>query len=452
MSYFEYMLVDESPFAVLPAAGIITKNGILMGILSIVIFGGIIIPVFAESTTFLIEGQITSITDPSNLLSGTIKQGDEWGAVYTFSNNTDIFDSDPQHGAYLFDDLSIQIGPLVYSSKPSTGFFDDVISIGSGVSWYQYSIHDRSIEQRSGPSLPDDARFSVKLFDKSDRELVSDSLLQNPPDPSEFELTLMQLSVGEFEAFSVEQISGENWIALLEKLIEIKPKQDGFVQIRGIVKSITKIQSITDKPLVDSTGIIGEKIPSPRKQMAKGIPAEDVVCRKNLQLMIRTNGKVICVREDSVTRLVDSGLALKIGAKLTADLEEKCTELIKAHFRIIDAHAKANNPIKGSSLYDTQDGNIMNLYHSGCGGVLSEEKLEELRLGFESHGNPSGVCIAIGGGWVPFTKECSKIFWREDCLFMGGKMGCVNECRDPSTRAGCFLQDCIPLCKVIIEK
>lgn len=60
--------------------------------------------------------------------------------------------------------------------------------------------------------------------------------------------------------------------------------------------------------IVSTSTVLGI-IDSPRKQMANGISAEDVVCKNELQLMLRINGAAICVKSSSIERLVDSGLA-----------------------------------------------------------------------------------------------------------------------------------------------
>ena len=66
--------------------------------------------------------------------------------------------------------------------------------------------------------------------------------------------------------------------------------------------------------LVLSTGLIFStalgNIDSPRKQMANGISAEDVVCKNELQLMIRSNGDAICAKLSSVERWIDSKIAV----------------------------------------------------------------------------------------------------------------------------------------------
>ena len=65
--------------------------------------------------------------------------------------------------------------------------------------------------------------------------------------------------------------------------------------------------------LVLFTGLLSStamgSIDSPRKQMANGITAEDVVCKNELQLMIRSNGDAICAKSSSVEKWIDSKMA-----------------------------------------------------------------------------------------------------------------------------------------------
>jgi len=57
-----------------------------------------------------------------------------------------------------------------------------------------------------------------------------------------------------------------------------------------------------------STSVFGI-IDSPRKQMMDGVSAEDVICKNELQLMLKYNDAAICVKSSSVERLVSFGIA-----------------------------------------------------------------------------------------------------------------------------------------------
>lgn len=56
------------------------------------------------------------------------------------------------------------------------------------------------------------------------------------------------------------------------------------------------------------SNVNAEDILSPRKQMASGIPADEVVCKSGLVLMIRsTNGAAACVKESTSVKLSPAG-------------------------------------------------------------------------------------------------------------------------------------------------
>ncbi len=46
---------------------------------------------------------------------------------------------------------------------------------------------------------------------------------------------------------------------------------------------------------------------SPRKQMANGIAAEDVICKSGLTLMIRNSGSAACVKPSTAEKLANAG-------------------------------------------------------------------------------------------------------------------------------------------------
>lgn len=61
-------------------------------------------------------------------------------------------------------------------------------------------------------------------------------------------------------------------------------------------------------PLVLSIGIIpaisfADSIDSPRKQMAKGISPEDIICKSGFTLMIRMSGDAACVTPATAEKL-----------------------------------------------------------------------------------------------------------------------------------------------------
>ncbi len=65
-------------------------------------------------------------------------------------------------------------------------------------------------------------------------------------------------------------------------------------------------------PLILSIGIVpaisfAENMDSPRKQMANGIAAENVVCKSDFTLMIRSSGDAACVTPTTAEKLENVG-------------------------------------------------------------------------------------------------------------------------------------------------
>jgi hypothetical protein len=65
-------------------------------------------------------------------------------------------------------------------------------------------------------------------------------------------------------------------------------------------------------PLILSIGVVpaisfAENIDSPRKQMANGITAENVVCKSDFTLMIRSSGNAACVTPATAEKLESVG-------------------------------------------------------------------------------------------------------------------------------------------------
>ena len=62
-------------------------------------------------------------------------------------------------------------------------------------------------------------------------------------------------------------------------------------------------------------------VDSPRKQMQRGISAEDVMCKEGLVLIIRTNGFAACVRQETADKMQKAGMVF-VPIKF-ADLEKE---------------------------------------------------------------------------------------------------------------------------------
>lgn len=87
-----------------------------------------------------------------------------------------------------------------------------------------------------------------------------------------------------------------------------------------------------------STSTVLGIIDSPRKQMVNGISAEDVVCKNELQLMLRSNGSAICIKPSSVERFVDRGIAQVIDT--SARGSEKDIDISPEKILVYPTHAK----------------------------------------------------------------------------------------------------------------
>ena len=84
-------------------------------------------------------------------------------------------------------------------------------------------------------------------------------------------------------------------------------------------------------PLILSIGVVpaitfAENIDSPRKQMANGISAENVVCKSDFTLMIRSTGDAACVTPTTAEKLESVGWGTIAEEKIIeASIEEEIT-------------------------------------------------------------------------------------------------------------------------------
>lgn len=69
-----------------------------------------------------------------------------------------------------------------------------------------------------------------------------------------------------------------------------------------------------------------ENIDSPRKQMANGVSAENVVCKSGLSLMIRISGDAACVTPTTAEKLETAGWGTIPEVKMIEEtIEEEIT-------------------------------------------------------------------------------------------------------------------------------
>jgi len=84
-------------------------------------------------------------------------------------------------------------------------------------------------------------------------------------------------------------------------------------------------------PLILSIGVVpamsfAEIIDSPRKQMADGIASENVVCKSDFTLMIRSSGDAACVTPTTAEKLENAGWGTIVEEKMIeTSIEEEIT-------------------------------------------------------------------------------------------------------------------------------
>jgi len=103
-------------------------------------------------------------------------------------------------------------------------------------------------------------------------------------------------------------------------------KKDNILGMRAKSKFLKHMILLLFIPLVLSIGMapamsFGNIFGSPKKQMADGVSAEDVLCRAGLDLMSRPSGKVACVMPTSSDKLTSLGWkTLAEGSPILAEL------------------------------------------------------------------------------------------------------------------------------------
>ena len=102
--------------------------------------------------------------------------------------------------------------------------------------------------------------------------------------------------------------------------------------MKGILLRIVSITflviSLALSPTLLGLNASGEELLSPRQQMASGIDANDVICKKEFVLMIRsTNGAAACVTSPTSLKLADAGWGTIIKTDFGEEPSDKEVEL-----------------------------------------------------------------------------------------------------------------------------
>ena len=114
------------------------------------------------------------------------------------------------------------------------------------------------------------------------------------------------------------------------------------------------------------------EVDSPRKQMEKGISAEDVVCKEGLELVVRTNGFAACVKQETADKMKKAGMAI---------IHVKFSDLTKG-IKSVQASETEMQTVPASSMsivnfYITDQD--LNLAHNGV-EVVSTQGLFEFTI------------------------------------------------------------------------
>jgi hypothetical protein len=117
---------------------------------------------------------------------------------------------------------------------------------------------------------------------------------------------------------------------------------------------------------------------SPKKQMSKGVAAEDVICKTGLNLLIRNNGDALCLTSLTSERFQERGLGF-IPIKISDKAEPAPTIPVKdTTVQFKDAQKEIQNipASKGSvaNFYITDDD--LNIAHTGVEIIDTEGLLE----------------------------------------------------------------------------
>ncbi|MEJ2260907.1 MAG: hypothetical protein P8X83_04520 [Nitrosopumilaceae archaeon] len=121
------------------------------------------------------------------------------------------------------------------------------------------------------------------------------------------------------------------------------------------------------------------EVESPKKQMEKGIAAEDVICKAGLNLVIRNNGDALCLKPTTAEKFQERDLGV-IPIKISEQVEEHAPTIPirDATVQYKDTQTQIQNiPASQGSIvnfYITDDD--LNLAHSGVEVIETQGLLE----------------------------------------------------------------------------
>ena len=123
---------------------------------------------------------------------------------------------------------------------------------------------------------------------------------------------------------------------------------------------------------------VNAEIESPRKQMKRGIAAEDVTCKVGLSLVIRNNGFPVCVKEDTADKLEKRGFGkIQDTKSVPANPEDVSIKDVEKTLPIKNSENIQVVPASTGSIvnfYITDDD--LNLAHNGIEEVSTDGLFE----------------------------------------------------------------------------
>ena len=133
--------------------------------------------------------------------------------------------------------------------------------------------------------------------------------------------------------------------------------------------------------IISSISTVQADIEPPKKQWNKGVPAEKIVCKEGLDLVIRINGMPACVKPATAERMESSGIVKKI---IKMNLQTTSTsvpiqDILPNNIPVVqDVHNEIESiPASSGSIVNfyitDQD---LNLAHSGVEEVSTEGLLQ----------------------------------------------------------------------------
>ena len=138
---------------------------------------------------------------------------------------------------------------------------------------------------------------------------------------------------------------------------------------------------------------------SPRKQMDKGIAAEDVTCKKGHSLIIRNNGEPACVKSVTAQKLEKRGLAIIITKE--DKIDQNNTEIPIKDLEKTQANTNNKTPQSSGNIREVpaDAGSVINFFitdddlnlaHNGI-DVVSTQGLFEFSINGVSINGPSTI-------------------------------------------------------------